>query len=136
MTERTLKELHSLILRGLDDETAGRYRRRNVIISGADFRPPEFLQVQAHIDAFFQWYAHSAPELHPVERAARIQADLVSIHPFADGNGRTARLVLNLELLRAGFPVIIIPVEERGTYYIRTWIVPPPRATIYPLWSK
>jgi Fic family protein len=117
LTERSLKELHGLILRGIDDESAGRYRRRNVIISGASTRPPEFLHVQEHMDAFFQWCSHAAPGLHPVERAARVHADFVNIHPFADGNGRTARLIMNLELLRSGFPVVIIPVEERSTYY-------------------
>ena len=52
-----------------------------------------------------------------MERAARVHADVVNIHPFVDGNGRTARLLMNLELLRAGFPIVIIPVEERSAYY-------------------
>lgn len=117
LTERSLKELHGLILKGIDTENAGRYRQRNVIISGASCTPPEFLQVQQHMDAFFAWYAQSAPALHPVERAARVHADFVNIHPFVDGNGRTARLIMNLELMRAGFPVVIIPVEERSAYY-------------------
>jgi Fic family protein len=117
LTERCLKELHGLILKGIDGENAGRYRRSNVIISGASFRPPEFLHVQEYLDAFFQWYSHAAPGLHPVERAARMHADFVNIHPFVDGNGRAARLIMNLELMRSGFPVAIIPVEERSAYY-------------------
>mgnify|MGYP003623647012 FL=1 len=117
LTERSLKELHGLILKGNDSENAGRYRQRNVIISGASCIPPEFLHVQQHMDAFFHWYEHSAPELHPVERAARVHADFANIHPFVDGNGRTARLIMNLELIRSGFPVAIIPVEERSAYY-------------------
>ena len=49
--------------------------------------------------------------------AARVHTDFVNIHPFVDGNGRTARLIMNLELVRSGFPVVIIPVEERSAYY-------------------
>ena len=49
--------------------------------------------------------------------AARVHADFVVIHPFTDGNGRTARLLMNLELMRAGFPTVIIPVEQRAAYY-------------------
>ena len=66
---------------------------------------------------FFDWYRGEAKSLHPVERAARVHADLAIIHPFRDGNGRTSRLVMNLELMRAGFPIVIIPVEDRAAYY-------------------
>lgn len=118
LSERSLKELHALILKGIDNENSGRYRQRNVMISGAGFSPPEFFHVQEHMDAFFQWHAGAAvAALHPVERAARVHADFVNIHPFMDGNGRTARLLMNLELLQAGYPVVIIPVEESSNYY-------------------
>jgi len=114
---RTLKELHQLVLRGIDDENAGRYRACNVLISGAGHTPVDHLHLQERMDGFFAWYAGRARELHPVERAGRVHADLAVIHPFRDGNGRTARLAMNLELLRAGFPTVIIPVEQRAAYY-------------------
>ena len=116
LDERTLKDLHQLVLRGIADD-AGRYRTRNVIISGAGHTPPDALHVQERMDAFFRWYADAAARLHPVELAARVHADFVVIHPFTDGNGRTARLLMNLELMRAGFPTVIIPVEQRAAYY-------------------
>jgi Fic family protein len=116
LDERTLKDLHQLVLRGIIDD-AGRYRTRNVIISGAGHTPPDALHVQERMDAFFGWYADAAAHLHPVELAARVHADFVVIHPFTDGNGRTARLLMNLELMRAGFPTVIIPVEQRAAYY-------------------
>lgn len=116
LDERNLKELHSLVLRGIAN-TAGCYRTGNVIISGAGHTPPDHLHVQEHMDNFFAWYAHESQQLHPVERAARLHADLVVIHPFSDGNGRTSRLAMNLELMRAGFPTVVIPVEERAAYY-------------------
>lgn len=117
LTERNIKDLHQLVLKGIDDSNAGRYRQQNVLISGASFAPPDFLHVQEHMEAFCRWRNDCAGHLHPVERAARVHADFVNIHPFVDGNGRTARLLMNLELLQAGYPVVIIPVEERSTYY-------------------
>ncbi|MDL2313830.1 Fic family protein [Desulfovibrio sp. OttesenSCG-928-C14] len=117
LSERLVKELHQLILKGIDNANAGKYRQQNVLISGAGFNPPDFLHVQEHMEAFIRWRQEESPRLHPVERAARVHADFVNIHPFIDGNGRTARLLMNLELLRAGFPVAIVPVEERSNYY-------------------
>ena len=116
LDERILKELHQLVLRGIDNE-AGRYRGCNVIISGAGHTPADHLQVGERMLSFFDWYDDEAQSLHPVERAAKMHADLVIIHPFRDGNGRTSRLVMNLELMRAGFPTVIIPVEDRAAYY-------------------
>ena len=63
------------------------------------------------------WYQTEAISLHPVERAAMLHAIFVGIHPFIDGNGRTARLLLNLELMKEGFPPIIIKVANRLEYY-------------------
>lgn len=116
LDERSLKELHQLVLRGISD-SAGRYRTGNVIISGAGHTLPDHLHVQHRMDAFFDWYGQEEMQLHPVERAARMHADLVVIHPFTDGNGRTSRLAMNLELMRAGFPTVVIPVEQRAAYY-------------------
>ena len=116
LDERVLKELHQLVLRGLDNE-AGRYRGCNVIITGAGHTPPDHVYVDECMQNFFDWYCGEAQSLHPVERAARAHADLVIIHPFRDGNGRTSRLAMNLELMRAGFPTAIIPVEDRAAYY-------------------
>ena len=67
--------------------------------------------------ALLHWYDTQATSLRPVERAARLHVDFVKIHPFVGGNGRTARLLLNLELLKAGFPAIVLPVEKRLAYY-------------------
>ena len=117
LTERTLKDFHSLILRNIDGANAGTYRRVNVLISGAGHIPPQAESVPEKMEAFFRWYGAARGRLHPVEFAARVHADFVNIHPFKDGNGRTARLIMNFELMRAGFPTVIIPVESRPAYY-------------------
>ena len=117
LTERTLKESHNLILRNIVGANAGTYRRMNVLISGAGHIPPPAERVLEKMEAFFRWYGAARGALHPVEFAARVHADFVNIHPFKDGNGRTARLIMNFELMRVGFPTVIVPVDARPDYY-------------------
>lgn len=117
LTEWQIRNLHRLVLKQIDDDNAGSYRKLNVTIAGARHVPPDMLQVPEQMVAMLHWYDHEASRLHPVERAAQLHSDFVKIHPFVDGNGRTARLLLNLELLKNGFPAIVLPVERRLAYY-------------------
>ena len=117
LTEWQIKSLHQLVLKNIDDRNAGRYRTQNVIISGAEHRPPDYLSVPQEMETFVRQCAIDRQRLHPVEYAARVHADFVKIHPFVDGNGRTARLLNNLELMKAGFPPAVLPVEKRLRYY-------------------
>lgn len=117
LDERTIKSLHQLVLKNIDADNAGRYRQVNVLIAGAEHKPPQALQVPEQMTTFTHWYGTKAQNLHPVERAARVHGEFVKIHPFIDGNGRTSRLLMNLELLKAGFPATVIEVEQRLTYY-------------------
>lgn len=118
-SERELKELHNLILRGIHPEEAGRYRRVPVMIKGSAHLPPEPLLVQSNMDDFFQWYYRNHAEMHPVLFAAEAHERLVTIHPFIDGNGRTARLLMNLILLRHGYVIANIKGDfaNRLRYY-------------------
>lgn len=115
LSEWQIKNIHHLILKNIDDENAGRYRSINVTIAGADYLPPHFIQVSQKMEDFILKY--QTDTYHPVERAARIHSDFVKIHPFTDGNGRTARLLMNLELMKSGFPAAVLPVERRLVYY-------------------
>lgn len=117
LTEWNIKSLHQLILKGIDDANAGRYRSVNVRIAGASHLPPDQVVVPEEMERFINWYQTEATALHPVERAARVHSDFVRIHPFVDGNGRTSRLLMNLELLKSGYPAAILPVESRLSYY-------------------
>ncbi len=117
LSEWQIKSIHQLILKNIDDVHAGRYRKNNVIISGAEHTPPDAMHVESGMAQFIDWYNNVAPSLHPVERAARVHADFVKIHPFVDGNGRTSRLLTNLELMKSGFPPVVLPVENRLEYY-------------------
>jgi len=96
---------------------AGRYRQQNVLISGATSTPPDYTLLNDKMTQLVDWYNSEAHKLHPIERAAKVHADFVGIHPFIDGNGRTSRLLMNLELLKAGYPPCVITVENRLAYY-------------------
>ncbi len=118
LTEWQIKNIHRLVLKGIDDANAGQYRKQNVIISGAKHIPPDYLVSNDEMNRFIEWYtSKDAREMHPIERAARVHGDFVKIHPFIDGNGRTARLLLNFELMKSGYPPIVIQNEERMKYY-------------------
>ncbi|MBI9087798.1 MAG: Fic family protein [Desulfobacterium sp.] len=117
LSEWDIKSIHQLILKQIDDKNAGVYRNVNVTISGADHVPPDTFQVKDEMGKFIEWYKNDGQKLHPVERAGRVHADCVKIHPFVDGNGRTSRLLMNLELMKDGFPPVVLPVEKRLEYY-------------------
>lgn len=117
LSEWQIKSIHQLILKNIDDKNAGIYRKINVLISGAEYVPPDALHVESEMQNFINWYNTEGVSLHPVERAARVHADFVKIHPFVDGNGRTSRLLMNLELMKSGFPPAVLSVEERLDYY-------------------
>lgn len=116
-TEWQIKNVHRLVLKGINDDYAGNYRDQQVIIAGAEHIPPESFLIKEQMERFINWYNAEAKELHPVERAAMVHIMFVWIHPFIDGNGRTSRLLLNLELMKNGFPPIVIKNDNRVKYY-------------------
>ncbi len=121
--ELDVRQIHALVLKGINDENAGRYRTVPVEISGSEFKPagPEELQLQMR--TFGEWLsAVSCPgdEFATVQgliNAAIAHTWLVYIHPFIDGNGRVARLLMNVILMRYGFPIAIVTREDRLRYY-------------------
>lgn len=117
LSERQIKNIHYLILKGIDDQNAGVYRNQKVVISGANHTPPSPHQIQGQMEGLIEWYRSDGQKLHTVERAAKLHTDFVNIHPFIDGNGRTARLLLNFELMKDGYPPAIIRADDRGDYY-------------------
>lgn len=117
LSERQIKNIHYLILKGIDDENAGKYRNEKVVISGAEHIPPAPVFIHDQMEELINWYYDKGSTLHTIERAARLHTDFVKIHPFIDGNGRTARILLNFELIKAGYPIIIIRNEDRVKYY-------------------
>ena len=105
LNEREVLSIHNLILRGINPEDAGRYRRVQVIIKGSSHTPPQPFLVSKEMEDFFIWYETNKNSMHPIVLAAELHERLVSIHPFIDGNGRTSRLVMNLILLQNGYAI-------------------------------
>lgn len=110
-------QVHRLVLSQIDDDNAGQFRNLPVRIAGASHQPPEAWKIPDLITEWGDWLYGSGLARHPVERAALAQHRLVAIHPFLDGNGRTARLVMNLLLMRDGYPPTIILRINRRQYY-------------------
>ena len=110
-----IRNVHNVVLKGGIGEEACRYRHVNVAIAGAHTKPPDFLDLPAELAALVEWHA-SGGNMHPVARAAELHTRFVRIHPFVDGNGRTARLLLNVELMKSGYPPAVIRNEDRTAY--------------------
>lgn len=115
ISEDDILKLHSLILKNIEDEYAGRYRPIPVRISGSAVVLPNPRKVPDLMHDYIEWLAHNTM-LHPVALATEAHYRLVTIHPFVDGNGRTARLVMNLILMMHGYPPAIIRKSERLAY--------------------
>jgi Fic family protein len=117
ITARHVRQIHRLVLARIDDDSAGQYRTMPVRIVGSTHQPPEAWQVPHLMTNWATWLTNPTLTLHPIERAALAHHRLVAIHPFLDGNGRTARLVMNLLLMREGYPPTIIMWVNRRQYY-------------------
>ena len=116
ITEDDIKNLHKLFYYRIDAEHAGVYRDRAVVITGTDFVPPPPTAVAREMEKFAQSLPALKEQLHPVHYAARLHGELVNVHPFVDGNGRTARLLMNLALMQSGYPITVIPPVVKGDY--------------------
>ncbi len=114
ITLQTILDLHSIILRGIQPEDAGKWRRIAVRISGSPVQLTEPLKVLELMEEFISWL-HATNE-NDIAVAADAHLKFVTIHPFVDGNGRTARLLMNLILMQSGYPPAIIEQEKRAQY--------------------
>lgn len=116
ISERIIKDLHYIILKSIDNKNAGEYRKSNVLISGSNHRPPEHFLVNERMKELVEWYNNNKNILHPIKLAAEFHFRYVYIHPFIDGNGRSARLLMNLILMKNGYPITVIKTEDREAY--------------------
>jgi len=120
ITERTIREIHALVLHGINKEQAGRYRSVPVMIVGSRHLPPQPYLVTPQMEQFIRDYQDMQENgAHPVIIAAFLHDELVKIHPFIDGNGRTSRLLMNLYLLSNGYTITILKGDDEAkrAYY-------------------
>ena len=120
ISEHTIKEIHALILHGIDRANAGRYRTVPVMISGSRHTPPQPYMIGKLMEDFIaQFHQMEAEGIHPILISAYMHDELVRIHPFIDGNGRTSRLLMNLYLLRNGYTLVNLKGDDKAkvAYY-------------------
>ena len=111
-----LLHLHKLFFQQIDPETAGNYRRVNVIITGTDYLPPDYLKVPELMRRHIENINRAPANDQPLEWASDLHAEFESIHPFIDGNGRIGRLLLSVGAMKNGYCPVIIPPVRRAEY--------------------
>lgn len=117
LNQLLIRQIHQLILKEIDTENAGRYREVDVKITGSKLVLPNPVIVPVKMREFEQWLSRNVHQIFPLDLAALAHFQLVDIHPFIDGNGRTARLLMNLILMNRGFPPTVILKTDRHQYY-------------------
>ncbi|MEK7495816.1 MAG: Fic family protein [Patescibacteria group bacterium] len=117
ISEVFIRSIQSLIVRETEKQKTGKYRSGNVIITGSNHTSPDSSKIPSLMEDLIKWIKINEKKLHYIELAAIIHHKLVFIHPFFDGNGRTARLVMNLILMQKGYPIAIILKNDRKRYY-------------------
>jgi len=108
---------HTKLFEATKQDIAGRIRKHQVAISGSKFVPPSPAEILPLLRDFFRWYERSKQKLHPIELASLAHLKFVTVHPFADGNGRISRLIMSSILNRNGFPMLNIAYQNRSSYY-------------------
>lgn len=116
LSEADVLQLHALFFRQIGPENAGLYRKRNVIITGTDYLPPDYRKVPQLMKKHIEKLNKQPQGPHPLERASEMHAEFEAIHPFIDGNGRIGRLLLSINTLKNGYCPVIIPPIRRSEY--------------------
>lgn len=116
ITERDILTMHQMFYESIEKNYAGKYRDMDVLISGSKYPVSETKHIQAEIDSLFQWIVKERNRFHPVVFASQLHKRFVFIHPFKDGNGRIARLIMNTALVQDGYLPAVIPPVLRHEY--------------------
>lgn len=116
LNETFLLKIHKLLTENIL-KSAGNYRNHEVIIQGSNHIPPKPEKVSELMKKMFVWYNNNKNRFHPLEIAGLIHTKFVRIHPFTDGNGRTARIIMNFLLFKNNYPMFLIENTKRKQYY-------------------
>lgn len=116
LSEAIIKDIHSLVLMGASSDK-GKYRSVPVMITGSSHTPAQPFEIPFQMEQLMEEYHNDMKDMHVVERTATFHLKFESIHPFIDGNGRTGRLLMNLDLLVAGYPPINMKFNDTRRYY-------------------
>jgi Fic family protein len=118
LNNKLLEKVNGILTRNTDVVYGGRIRFFDVEIIGSKHVPPKHEEVKKHLLNMYKWYSANKNKLHPFELATMIHAKLTWIHPFEDGNGRSARTIMNWILIKKEYPMFFIPFEKREEYYL------------------
>lgn len=117
IAEIDVLNLHAVILDKISPHDAGFYRHEQVFVEGSKIVLPNWRKVPELMKPVYLMLNDKSKGIKALKSAAKIHHETVRVHPFVDGNGRLARLLMNLRLMRAGFPPTILRREERRSYY-------------------
>ena len=117
ISEHLIKQLHQLVFRDSQRDIAGKYRDGDVAIAGADHKPPSHIDIPKKMQELVNEFGSKKNKIHIIESAALLHHKMVNIHSFWDGNGRASRLVMNILVMGAGYPIAIILKNDRKRYY-------------------
>lgn len=114
LSQSHIKAIHSILFDGIDRLNAGKFRNTDVKIAGSTHAVTPYALVPEKMTELLDWYKEETPT---IDRVIQFTCKFINIHPFIDGNGRTSRLLTNLELLKLGYPPITILAIDRLEYY-------------------
>jgi Fic family protein len=111
-----IQRLHYLFYKNIDEDNAGIWRDVNIFITGSDYELPHPNMLGGLMNDLIQWVNNERDKMHPVQFAALLHLKFVTIHPFIDGNGRVARLLMNAALIQDGHMLAVVPPILRHDY--------------------
>lgn len=115
--QKFLTKINYILTKNTDVSYPGIIRFFDVKIEGSNHIPPKHEDLKKYLSNLYKWYSANKRKLHPFELAALLHAKIAWIHPFENGNGRTARAIMNFILMKKGYPMFFIPFEKREQYY-------------------
>lgn len=117
LNKEFLEKVNEFLVKNTNVIYKGKVRQFNVKIVGSNYIPPDYKELKSLLNNMFKWYKSNEKKLHPFELATMIHGKIAGIHPFEDGNGRTARAIMNWILIKEEYPMFFIPYEKRKEYY-------------------
>ncbi|MFA6258046.1 MAG: Fic family protein [Candidatus Paceibacterota bacterium] len=117
LSEMLIRNLHSLVVQNIDGVEEGSYRTYDVRITGSKHNPPPAFEVSHRMKDLLDWYKENKNKLDIITLATEFKHRFVYIHPFSDGNGRVSRIILNIILMKLGYPIVVILKNDRAKYY-------------------
>ncbi len=111
-----IKTIHSFILKNIDDNNAGTFRKVQAYINGTDFIPAHHEEIQEKLEELINWYKTNQEKVYPIELISQFHQRFEEIHPFVDGNGRVGRELIRLMLKNNGYPQIFIGLPDKPEY--------------------